>query len=797
MHQLPESVIDRPTILVVFGITGDLSTKKIIPSLWHLFVHKRLPKKLSVIGIARRELSQSDFQNNIRKILDQKYDLPIDNSDFQKFCEYLSYENGDVREKDIFENLRKNIDATEKSWGVCTNKLFYFSVKPESYEDIMKGLAGVELNLPCGGDLGWSRILVEKPFGLDLESSKTLNKNLSNYFKEEQIYRIDHYLFKEIIQGIENFRFSNNLFEKTWDRNSIERIDIRVCESIDVKDRGEFYDSVGALRDVGQNHLLMMLSAITMEASPKMTTDAIRKERLKILKSLKSWNKKDLKENTYRAQYKGYLDINGVSKDSNTETYFALKTELKNKRWKGVPIYMEAGKALGESRKEIVLTLKNPEDCLLCEVDKRKANQVIFRLEPNDEIVIHFWAKKPGFEKILEERTLSFFLYEKETKVQYVEEYSKVLYSSMVGEQELFISSDEVEALWKFSDPINIFWNQGLVDLENYPYGNKPCPKIIDSDLICDFEMKDKGQVGLIGLGKMGKGIARQLKEDGFEVVINNRSKESIDEMKQEGFVPAYEISELVSKLELPRKIWLMVPHSAVDGVLDELVPKLNEGDLIIEGGNSFYKESVKRGKELSQKGIKFLDAGVSGGPGGARNGACVMIGGDRKVFEENEEIFKSISLPGGYSYMGDVGAGHFVKMVHNGIEYGMMQAIGEGFEVLKKSEYDLDLYDVTKIYSTGSVIESRLVSWLKDAYRKFGPDLDKEECCSATVSHSGEGQWTVDTAKEFNIPVKIIEESLQFRKDSKDNPSYTGRVVSALRHEFGGHDTSDRIQEN
>lgn len=785
MHNLPENITNQPTILIVFGITGDLSTKKIIPSLWHLFTHNRLPEQLSVVGTARRELSKEDFEKRIRETLEKRYDSKIEENDFSKFCKYFSYENGDVSDSKVFQKIKNNIDKTESDWGVCTNKLFYISVLPEYYENIMKGLAEVELNLPCGGDLGWSRILIEKPFGLDLKTAKELNKTLRKYFKEEQIYRIDHYLFKEIIQGIENFRFSNNLFEKTWDKNTIERIDIRLSESIDANGRGKFYDSVGALRDVGQNHLLMMLAAVTTEASPEMTTDSIRKERLKILKNIASWSKKEVKENTYRAQYKGFKEIEGVSKDSNTETYFALKTELKNKRWSGVPIFMEAGKALGENRKEIVLTLKNS--------DNKMANQIIFRLEPNDEIIIHFWSKKPGFEKVLEERKFSFFLYEKETKVQYVEEYSKVLYSSMAGEQELFISDEEVEALWKFSDPVNDLWNKNVSELDFYDYGTKPCPKLLSLEGMCGDFSKEKEEIGIIGLGKMGSGIARQLKENNWKVVINNRSEEPIKELEKEKFEPSYSIKELVQKLNSPRKIWLMVPHQAVEGVLEELNSVLEKGDIVIDGGNSFYKDSVKRAEKLKEKGIHFMDVGVSGGPSGARTGACVMIGGEKEIFKKIEEVFKDISLLNGYQYLGEAGAGHFVKMVHNGIEYGMMQAIGEGFELLKKSDYNLDLYNVTKIYNTGSVIESRLINWLKDAYQKFGPDLDKEECCSAVVSHSGEGQWTVDTAKEFSIPVKIIEESLNFRKQSKDNPSYTGQVVSALRHEFGGHDTSKK----
>jgi 6-phosphogluconate dehydrogenase len=225
-------------------------------------------------------------------------------------------------------------------------------------------------------------------------------------------------------------------------------------------------------------------------------------------------------------------------------------------------------------------------------------------------------------------------------------------------------------------------------------------------------------------------------------------------------------------------------------------VPLLKEGDTVIDGGNSPYVETVRRSKDLLEKKINFIDIGVTGGPSGARNGACMMIGGHRGDYEKYEQLFDDLSSKkengeSAYGYMGNHGAGHFVKMVHNGIEYGMMQAIGEGFEVMKKAEeFDLNLQEISRVYNNRSVIESRLVGWLKSSFEKNGTDLDN---ISGEVSHSGEGQWTVEAAKKLGVPVKIIEESLQFRKDSQGKPSYTGQVVSALRNEFGGHDVSKK----
>lgn len=298
-------------------------------------------------------------------------------------------------------------------------------------------------------------------------------------------------------------------------------------------------------------------------------------------------------------------------------------------------------------------------------------------------------------------------------------------------------------------------------------------------------------KIGYVGLGKMGHGMVLNLLEKGHEVVAYNRSPEPVNEVVAEGAIGAFTLSELVGKLEEPRTIWLMVPHQAVDGVLAELCPMLSAGDLIIDGGNSPYLETIRRANELKEKGFRFLDVGTSGGPGGARTGACMMIGGERSDFEQIEELVKDTCVPNGYGYMGGNGAGHYVKMVHNGIEYGMMQAIGEGFEVMKKAtEFDIDLEAVTKVYNNGSVIESRLIGWLLDGFKKYGTDLAD---ISGEVSHSGEGLWTVEAAKRLGVPVPIIEGSLQFRENSKGNPSYTGQVVSVQRNMFGGHDVAKK----
>lgn len=293
-------------------------------------------------------------------------------------------------------------------------------------------------------------------------------------------------------------------------------------------------------------------------------------------------------------------------------------------------------------------------------------------------------------------------------------------------------------------------------------------------------------KIGYIGLGKMGFNMVQRLLAKKHEAIIYDENREPMRSLMGLGAVPADSIPSLASSLFPPRLVWLMVPQQAVDGVLRELLPFLDAHDTVIDGGNSFFRESMRRFEELKARGIHFLDVGVSGGPSGARNGACIMVGGDRKIFIKYALLFRDLACRGGYAYVGQSGSGHFVKMVHNGIEYGMMQSLAEGFALMHASPFSLDLTRIARLFNRRSVIESRLVGWLHEAYAHYGRDL---KGISGAVSHSGEGSWTVETAEKLRAPVPVIEASLKFRIASQKMPSYTGRILSALRHQFGGHD--------
>lgn len=787
-----------PSILVVFGATGDLMSRKVVPSLYYLFGKGKLPEQLCVVGFGRRDWADEHLHTHVRAILAERmpHALP---DDVDLFVDRFRYHRGTFDDDGSYGGLKSRLQEIEGEWGVCSNKLFYLAVPPDNYETIFRRLASNGLTDACSDLAGWTRVLVEKPFGDDLDTARGLDTLLGSLFREEQIYRIDHYLAKEMLQGIMNFRFTNNLFETEWNRSAIESIAITLLEDIGVEKRGAFYDGVGALRDVGQNHLLQMLALVTMEQPVSSSPHDIREARAELIDSLPLMMPGEVARDTFRAQHMGYRDIPGVSPDSVTETYFKIRTRMSGPRWAGVPVTMESGKRMGPACKRIVVAFRHPHPCL-CDNSLHVMNQVVFTLEPDDRIEIVFWAKRPGFDSRVEERRFSFFLYEKAEKAQYVEEYGRLLFDAFRGDQSLFVSTREVDAGWRFIDPIIEGWGEGVAPLEFYEPGSPGIVERADEFLA---QGTVRGATGVVGLGKMGAGLARNLMDNGWSVLGWNRTEATARAMEAEGLVAAATLADVVAGLQPPRVIWLMVPAGApVDEVLfgpaegsgevtdgdggsGGLAALLAPGDTVIDAGNSHFRDAERRAERLAESGVHFVDCGTSGGPAGARHGATLMVGGDREDFDAIEPMLADVAAPGGYRFFEGHGAGHFVKMVHNGIEYGMMQAIAEGFGVLHDAPFDLDLEHVADLYQHRSVIESRLVGWLADAYGEYGDDL---EGVSGVVGHSGEGAWTVEIAREMGIELPVIEESLEFRKRSADQPGYVGRVLTALRDAFGGH---------
>jgi len=768
-----------PTTLVIFGATGDLVEKKIFPSIYSLYKEKKLPDIFNIVGISRRDFSEEDFKKNVSKIIKSKND---------NFLNYFKYVKGDFTKKEIYEKLKNILGVSDENYGVCANKLFYLATPPRDYEIIFNNLAQNGLTIPCSDNEGWTRVLVEKPFGNDYQTAKKLDTLLAGLFKEEQIYRIDHYLGKEALQNILMFRFSNSIFNESWNNKYIEKVTVKILEKGDVSHRGEYYDGTGALVDVGQNHLLQMLALVTMDNPGSFDCENVRFARAEILKNLKILNSEEVKHSTFRAQYRGYKNTQGVNKNSNTETYFRIKTFLNHPKWNNVPICLEAGKALNVQKKEVVIDFKKPISCLCSPfLNEEYHNRVIFRVEPKEEIVFDLWVKKKGQKLDAEQRRFEMPFRDKKDAAQYIEEYKKLLLDAIHGDQTSFISTKEVFAMWEFIDPIREFWEKDLVRLEPYEKGKNNIRDLSKLYLEKNFSEKDdfKKEIVMVGLGKMGANLARNLVDHNYVVYGYNRNFEVAKDMEKEG-VLALENFEDIKKISLPKVVWIMLPNDVVSEYIDKLSHVLSKGDVVIDGGNTFYKDDKKHFEILKKKGIDFLDVGVSGGPDGARNGACIMVGGNKKLFEYLNGLFNDLAVSGGVSHFEGVGAGHFVKMVHNAIEYGMMQSIAEGFDLLKNSEYQLHLKNISQVYENGSVIESKLISWMSNAFDIFGDDLKE---VSGKAIESGEAKWAIDEALKKGVDFEVIKKSFDARIKSQKNPSYQGKVIMALRNQFGKHD--------
>ncbi|MEX2055034.1 MAG: glucose-6-phosphate dehydrogenase, partial [Candidatus Andersenbacteria bacterium] len=359
------SPLTAPTSFVIFGATGDLAQRKLLPALFNLFTAGYLPKTFRIIGVARDHLSTAEWRRFVEGIITAA-GQQISAEKLTEFLTTLTYQEGLFEDGQSYLRLSEELIRIEnKEFGKCSNKLFYLAVSPLYYSTIFTNLAHSGLTIPCGGDDGWTRILVEKPFGRDLDTAQELDRTLGLLFKEEQIFRIDHYLAKETLQNILAFRFSNSLFEPLWNSTYIDKVEIKVWEELGVGTRGAFYEDVGALRDVGQNHMLQMLALIAMEDPGVVTAAAIRRARAKVLTALVPLGAHEVAHDTVRAQYQGYREEQNVATLSNTETFFRIKAHITNERWEGVPFYLESGKKMEENLVTISIFFKERASCLI------------------------------------------------------------------------------------------------------------------------------------------------------------------------------------------------------------------------------------------------------------------------------------------------------------------------------------------------------------------------------------------------------------------------------------------------
>ena len=457
-----------PLSIVIFGATGDLMQSKLAPSLFRLWLGGFLPKPFNVVGFAKDELGTEEFQEKVKEMIAKH--LTVSGEYIQKFVQSFSYQQGFFEDRDGYEKVAETLGRFGKEWRVCSNKLFYVAASPLHYHTILQHLAGSGITEPCGPEGGWTRIVVEKPFGKDLKTAQELDELLGKLFAEEQIYRIDHYLGKETVQNILAFRFSNSFLQDSWNNKGIEKISVRILEKGGIGERGDFYDGIGALRDVGQNHILQLLALFLMENPETFDGNSVRKKRLEILKTLHIPHGEEIRTTSSRGQYEEYGKEKNVRAGSQTETYFKIQTEVSLPQWKGVPIHLESGKGMAEDLAEVEIVFRHPTPCL-CPLQEGKhyKNILYYSIQPREAISIAFWVKKPGPAMVLEQKAFSFDYRAAFQDEEFVDAHERLLLSVLQEDQTLFVSTEEIMASWKFIDSVMRGWEENDVPLLVYP----------------------------------------------------------------------------------------------------------------------------------------------------------------------------------------------------------------------------------------------------------------------------------------------------------------------------------------
>ena len=467
--------------IVIFGASGDLTARKLIPALYHLFKEKQMPATFRVIGFARREKTDALWRQELRTALDQfSRTKPVDEAVWTAFAENIFYCIGDLTDDAAYTKLGKQLESFGDS-ALHDNLLFYFAISPSQFGEVVEQVHRSGLLKKDGP--GWQRLVVEKPFGHDLASARALNQELTRYAHESQVFRIDHYLGKETVQNILMFRFSNSIFERLWNRESVDHVQITVSEKIGVGERGGYYEEAGALRDMVQNHMLQVLSLIAMEPPVSLAAEAVRDEKVKLLKSIRALSPADVAKQVVRGQYfagsvdgqprPGYRQETKVNPSSNVETFAALKLFIDNWRWSDVPFYLRTGKNLPQSASEVRIQFRPTPNVLFAAKcgEKLDANALTLRLQPNEGISLRFNGKVPGMSLGVRPVRMH-FSYDSEFGAYTPEAYERLLLEAIAGDATLFIRRDEVETAWQIVDSIRAGWEgKALTNREFYAAG--------------------------------------------------------------------------------------------------------------------------------------------------------------------------------------------------------------------------------------------------------------------------------------------------------------------------------------
>jgi glucose-6-phosphate 1-dehydrogenase len=486
-----------PCVFVVFGASGDLTRRKLLPALYNLAVSRLLPPGFSIVGFAVTPLTDGEFRQSMHESLAQfSRRKPLDETVWNDFASRLHYVAGSFDDVANFQKLRAKLDELDARNGTHGNRLYYLAIPPSLFPTVNDQLAKVGLVADPSDATRYSRIIVEKPFGHDLASGDALNAELHRVFHERQIFRIDHYLGKETVQNLVALRFGNAIFEPIWNRNHIDHVQISVAEDIGVEGRGKFYEEAGTTRDIVQNHLLQLLMVAAMEPPIAFSADEVRDEKVKVLRALKPIVGKEVFSRTVRGQYgpgnfvgkavPGYREEPNVSPTSHVETFVAMKLEIDNWRFAGVPIYIRAGKRLTKRTTEISVHFKDVPHALLMQDGSHVEPDVLaIRIQPDEGIALRFVAKVPGPTMTLRPVTMD-FRYGSTFGGSGPEAYERLILDAMLGDPTLFARADEVSAAWKFITPIHQAWASGPPpEFPNYPagtWGPQPASALIARD---------------------------------------------------------------------------------------------------------------------------------------------------------------------------------------------------------------------------------------------------------------------------------------------------------------------------
>ncbi len=447
-------------LLVIFGASGDLTARKLLPSLFELHVRELLPEHFCILGAARTDYTDEEYRAEERKqILEASKNKDLDEAELDSFLRRVFYLAFDSTNSAEYGKLKERIRFLQQQEQLPDRVIYYLATPPLMYELVPTCLQENGMNVPEKED-GWRRVIVEKPFGTSLESAQRLNQHLCKIFDEKEIYRIDHYLGKETVQNILVLRFSNGIFEPLWNRNYVDSVEISASETLGVENRGKYYDGAGALRDMIQNHLMQLMAFTTMESPSVFDPEPIRDEIVKVFRALRPYQPKEIDKLIVRGQYDGYRQEKNVAPDSNTETYVAMKMFIDNWRWSGVPFYIFTGKKLPEKTSEIVVNFKStPHQLFAGQCSGSSCNKLIIRIQPNESITLKFGLKMPGAGFTVKQVGME-FRYDSLSKTYLPDAYERLLLDAMLGDSTLYARSDALEASWKLIDPILRHWQE-------------------------------------------------------------------------------------------------------------------------------------------------------------------------------------------------------------------------------------------------------------------------------------------------------------------------------------------------